>query len=215
MLRLSFWSKLMAKPLIVEFHGESVNFTLEKVDRSKLYGYVDTEVLDEAGKRCELATFAGNGHSIVGKGGTAIAYLSPSGHWRKRSELRAVDVHGQVITPVKSTFDAPVKLEAKATVDEFLSHNINLIYRLTPDEDHAALKKELQDGTIFHFPFSYRGGLEASAGFLLQGSDGNIFLCVGTPTAIEYVGLKATAAIVTEDEPAPAEEDDLLDFSVV
>lgn len=151
----------MAKQLNLVFQGESVNFDLEKVDRTKLYGYVETEVVDEAGKPCELATLIGDGHSIVGKGGTAIAYLSPTGQWRKKSDLKAVDLFGKVIVPVKSTFDAPVTLEKQATIDDYLSHNINLIYRLTPDEEHPALMSELKKGTIFQFPFSYRGGLEA------------------------------------------------------
>jgi hypothetical protein len=205
----------MAKPLIVEYQGQSVNLTLEKVERSKLYGYVETEVVDEAGKPCELATLTGDGHSIVGKGGSAIATLSPTGLWRKRSTLSPIDIQGDVITPVKSTFDAPVKLDTEATIDDYLSHNIHLIYHLVPDEELPELLTELQAGKIFQFPFSYRGGLVASAGFLLLGSDGNIFLCVGSPTAIEFVGLKTTAAILVEEEAAPVEEEDLLDFSLV
>ena len=209
------WGSVMAKPLIVEFHGKPLNLTLEKVERSKLYGYVETEVVDESGKRCELATITGDGHSIVGKGGTALAYLSTNGLWRDKAALKAVDVHGQVIAPVKSTFDAPVTLEKKATIEDLLTHNIHLIYRLTADGDDAELKRELHDGTIFQFPFSYRGGLEASAGFLLLGSDHNIFLCVGAPTKLEFVGMKATAAVVPDEQVAPAEEEDLLDFSLV
>jgi hypothetical protein len=49
---------------------------------------------------------------------------------------------------------------------------------------------------------------------LLLGSDGHLFLCVGVLTAIEYVGLKATAPILVEEEEASA-EDDSLDFSLV
>lgn len=205
----------MAKPLVVEFEGETINLSLDKVERAKLYGYVETEVVDEAGKRCELATLTGDGHSIVGKGGTALGYLSPNGLWRKKSDLKAVDVNGNVITPVKSSFDAPITLDTKATIDEYLSHNINTIYCLTPEIVSDALKDELATGTIFQFSFSYRGGLEPSVGFLLQGSDGNMFMCVGSKTAIEFVGLKATAAIIADDEAAPAEEEDMLDFSLV
>ena len=205
----------MAKPLTVVFHGETVNLDLRKVERSKLYGYVETEVVDDAGKPCELATLIADGHSIVGKGGTALAYFTPEGLWRKKADLKAVDIHGATIVPVKSTFDAPVPLGETATVDEYLTHNIHLIYLLTPDEPDTPLADELKAGTIFKFPFSYRGGLEASAGFLLNGSDGNSFLCVGTPTAAEYVDLKATAAVVPDDDESAAVEDDALDFSLV
>jgi len=205
----------MAKPLTVIFNGETVNFDLRKVERSKLYGYVETEVVDDSGKPCELATLIADGHSIVGKGGTALAYFTPEGLWRKKSELKAVDIHGNTVVPVKSTFDNPVTLDATATIDEYLSHNIHLIYLLSPDGASDALVAELRAGTIFRFPFSYRGGLEASAGFLLHGSDGNTFLCVGAPTAAEYVDLKATAAVVPDADEPDAVEDGALDFSLV
>jgi hypothetical protein len=205
----------MAKPLTVTFQGQTIDLALEKIDRSKLYGYVDTEVVDESGKPCDLAVLTGDGHSIVGKGGTAIAYLSQDGQWRRKAELRPVDVHGKVITPVKSTFDAPVPLEKKAAIDDYLSHNIHLVYRLTADSEPTALMQELRSGTVFQFPFSYRGGVEASAGFLLLGADGNLFLCVGTPTALEFIGLRATAAVVPDETEAAADDDEALDFSLV
>src|SRR5262245_61199497 len=116
----------MAKPLVFEFRGQSIEVALEKIDRAKLYGYLDTEVQDEAGKQCELATLLGDGHSIVGKGGSALVYLSADGLWRTRAELQPVDVQGKPITPVKSSFDAPITLSETVTVDDFLSHNIHL-----------------------------------------------------------------------------------------
>ena len=204
----------MAKPLSVEFHGEVFELDLEKVDRTKLYGYVESEVLDENGKRCEIGTLTGDGHSIVGKGGTALAYLSPDGLWRKKTELQPVDRQGALIPPVKSTFDATVALDRTVSIDDFLTHNIHLIYRLKAEQEPTALMSELKKGTIFQFPFSYRGGVEASAGFLLLGSDGNVFLLVGTPTDIEFIGLKSPAAIVDGND-ASADDDDLLDFSMV
>lgn len=205
----------MAKPLVVELRGQSFDLQLEKVDRTKLYGFVEAEVQDEAGRPCEVGTLTGDGHSIVGRGGSAIAYLSPDGLWRKKTDLRPVDPAGQPIPPVRSTFDAPVSLDRTATIDEYLSHNIHLIYRLTSEQEPAELRDELKKGTIFQFPFSYRGGIEASAGFLLQAADGNIFLCVGSPTKIEFIGLKTAAPVPTEEPGADADEEDLLDFSIV
>lgn len=205
----------MAKPLTVEYQGKLIDLTLEKVDRARLYGYVETEVLDEHGNRCEMATLTADGHSIVGKGGIALAHLTQDGLWRKKAELRPVDVHGKDLTPVRSSFDAPVKLERTATLDEYLSHNIHLIYRLVPDREHPALVAELQRGTIFAFPFSFRGGVEASAGHLLRGSDGNLFLCVGSPAALEFVSLEAITAVADGDDSDDADEEGALDFNMV
>jgi hypothetical protein len=205
----------MAKPLVFEYRGRPVEVALEKIDRARLYGYVDVEVQDESGKRCELATLLGDGHSIVGRGGSAIAYLSADGLWRTRAELRPVDPEGRPITPVKSSFDAPISLAETATVDEFLSHNVHLIYRVVPAAEEPALTAELKAGTVYRFPFSYRGGVDASPAFLLIGADGTPFLCVGTPTAIEFVGPAATAPAVADDTAAGEEDDDALDFSLV
>lgn len=204
----------MPKPLVVQHKGNALSLNLEKVDRSKLYGYVDSEVLDEQGRRCELATLNGDGRTLVGKGGTALGLLSPNGQWRDRGALQAVDQSGAALTPVKSTFDAPVPLEKKASIDEYLAHNIQTVYHLAPEGDPAELIAELRSGTIYTFPFSYRGGLEAHAGFLLLGADGNMFLAVGDLPNFQFVGLKQSAALA-EDETDGAEEDDSLDFGMM
>jgi len=203
----------VAKPLAFEFCDRSVEVGLEKVDRTKLYGWVDVEVQDDAGRPCELATLVGDGHSVVGKGGTAIAYLTADGLWTTRAELRPVDANGQPVTPVKSSFDAPIKLDATATPDEFLEHNVHLIYQVVPTTGFDELLAELTAGTIYHFPFSYRGGVEASPAFLLLGGDGTPFLCVGAATALEFVGPAATAPAA--EESADAGDEDALDFSLV
>ncbi len=205
----------MAKPLTVVFEGETINLGLSKVDRDKLYGYSDLEVVDDAGKPCELATLISDGHSIVGKGGTALAYLTEDGHWRKKAELKAFDPDNKPITPVKSTFDNPVTLDTTATTDEYLSHNIHAIYQLTPDEVSEPLQESLAAGTIYTFPFSFRGGLEANAGFLLQGSDGNPFLCVGGRTDLEFLGLDEVAPAVADADEPLGEDDDAIDFSMM
>jgi hypothetical protein len=206
----------MARPLVFEFRGGSIAVALEKIDRTKLYGFVETEVQDETGKKCELGTLLGDGHSIVGKGGSALAYLSADGLWCTRSELRPVDPSGRPLTPVKSSFDAPIVLGETATIDEFLSHNVHLIYQVVPAAEAPELLGELRKGTIFRFPFSYRGGVEASPAFLLLTADGNPFLCVGAPTALEFVGPAATApAVAPEETAADGEDEDALDFSMV
>ena len=94
-----------------------------------------------------------------------------------------------------------------------MQHNIRLVYQLQTDDDSSDLMQELKRGTIFTFPYSYRGGLEADSAFVLLGDDGNIFLAVGNPTKVEFIGLQQTAAVVEED--SEAEEMDLMDFDMI
>lgn len=204
----------MAKPLIFRFGDGEISFNLTKIDRSKLYGSREVEVLDEQGGTCELATLAGDGRTVVGRGGTGIGYLAPDGIWCEKSKLAAVDLEGNAIEPVPSSFSASIPLVETSSVDEYLEHNIRSIYSLQTDDDASALLEELRKGTVFKFPYSYRGGLESDAGFLLAGADDAVFLAVGNPTNVEFVGLQQTAAVVEEEEGAE-DEAGAIDFDMI
>ena len=182
----------MAKPLVFQWGDADLTFSLAKVDRSKLYGYKEVEVLDEDGNQCELATLADDGRTLVGRGGTGMGYVDADGRWCEKSALRPVDLEGSEIEPVASSFSAPIKLFETVSADDYLSHNIRLVYQLETEADDDSLVDELKRGTIFSFPYSYRGGLEADAGFLLMGDDGNLFLAVGQPTKVEFIALQQT-----------------------
>jgi hypothetical protein len=174
----------MAKPLVFQLGDKDLSFTLNKVDRSKLYGYKEVEVLDDHGRRCELATIANDGRTVVGVGGTGLGQVSADGLWSEKSQLKPIDLDGQEIKPVASSFSAPVKLFDTASIEQYLNHNIRSVYQLESADDTSELLLELKRGTIFSFPYSYRGGLEADAGFLLLSDDNHIFLAVGNPTKV-------------------------------
>ena len=203
----------MAKPLVFQWGEDDLSFTLSKIDRSKLYGYKEVEVLDEDGNRCELATLADDGRTVVGRGGTGIGQVDADGCWTDKSQLIPVNLEGDEIQPVASSFSAPIKLFETVSVEEYLSHNIRLVYQLETDDEMDSLIDDLKRGTIFSFPYSYRGGLEADAGFLLLGEGGDIFLAVGNPTKVEFIGLAQPAAAV-EDEDG-TDETDLMDFDMI
>lgn len=205
--------------LQLQFQGTSVACGLDKIDRSKLYGYIDSEVLDEQQRPCRLATLASDGRTLMPSGGVALAYVSPGGLWRDKSDLKAVNLEGQPIEPVISTFKAPVDLTQAATAEDVLDHNIRMSYLLTPEGDGAAfppaLVSELAAGKIYTFPFSYRGGLTADTAFLMQGHDGSIWLLVGKKTHIQLISFEQQAALADEsgaEEDAEAEE---IDFGMM
>lgn len=202
----------MAKPLVFHFNDSDFAFGLNKVDRSRLYGYKEVEVLDEKGRKCELATLGGDGHTVIGRGGSSFAQLSVDGEWCDKSALKPVDTEGREITPVPSSYSAPVNLTEPTTVADYLQHNIRLVYVLEPEGDASPLYEELKGGAIYRFPYSYRGGLEADAGFLIQGADGNFFMAVGNPTRVEFVG---PTQITTVEEEVDADDAGMMDFDMI
>lgn len=205
--------------LQLQYHGASIACDLSKVDRSKLYGYIDTEVLDEQQRPCRLATLASDGRTLLPSGGVALAYISPNGLWREKSDLKAVDLEGKDIQPVISTFKAPITLDQTATAEDLLDHNIRMSYLLTPEGEAAefppALLAALAEGKMFTFPFSYRGGLTADTAFLLQGQDGSIWMLAGKKTNIQLVSFEQQAALADEADTEEDDESEEIDFGMM
>jgi hypothetical protein len=203
----------VAKPLVLQYGDRDIAFTLNKVDRSKLYGYKELEVLAEDGQRCDLATLADDGCTVVGRGGTGLGQVAADGLWCDKEKLKPIDPDGKEIEPVASSFTAPIRLFETATVADYFSHNIRLVYHVTTEDPVEDLVEELKKGTVFSFPYSYRGGLTADAGFLLMGEDHEIFLAVGNPTRLEFIGLQQLAAV--DDAEDVEEDEESMDFDMI
>lgn len=204
----------MAKPLVFQLGEHEISFAMHKVDRSKLYGFKEIQALDESDHVCQLATLAGDGCTLIGKGGTGLLWLDADGAWCDKSQLVPVDKDGNKIEPVPSSFSEPIQLFDTATVDQYLEHNIRLVYAVEALDAADDLIAELNRGTIFTFPYSYRGGLEADAGFLLTNEAGEVMMAVGTPTQVEFIGMAAPAATV-EDAEGDQEDVDIMDFDMI
>jgi hypothetical protein len=159
-----------------------------------------------------MATLA-DGQNVIGSGGGALVMLTPEGNWVDKKALTPADSQGKRIEPVPSSYSAPVPLEKKVSIDEYLSHNIRAVYQISSDVDFSPLMDELKKGTIFQFPYSFRGGLEPDAGFLLLNAEGIPFIAIGSPTKLEFGGLPQTAAVAEEE--TTEEEEEALDFSMM
>ncbi len=205
----------MAKSLVFEFNGERIEFEMRKVDRSKLYGFKTLEVLDENEQPCELATLSDDGKTLIGKGGTGIGYLTADGNWSDKTDLKPVNIEGEEIIPVPSSFAAPIELVQTVDIEVYLNHNIRLIYLLEPESVNQELHQQLMDGSIFKFPYSYRGGLEPDAGFLIMNEQNQVFFLIGDETSIEYVGLQQASTPVQDDTDESGGTDDLMNFGMI
>lgn len=201
--------------LQLEHKGDAVNCGISKVDRSKLYGYVKTEILDDQGRVCSAATLASDGRTLIPSGGVALAYVSPTGAWRDKKELQAVDMSGDPIESVTSTFKEVVDLTEESSVENLLDHNIRMIYELAPDEESdfpVSLINDLQSGKIYTFPFSYRGGLTADTAFILEGDDETVWMLIGKKTDVHYISYEQAKGVAETEESE--EEDEDLDFNM-
>jgi hypothetical protein len=198
----------MARSLNFEFEGQQFALELLKVDREKLYGDVALESFDDKGKLCELVTLARDGRTIISTGGTASGYIDEDGMWVERDALTAVNAKGEKLNTVPATFDLTTALTRKVSIESYLDHEIRLSYLLAPADSslNPAFAKALADGAIFEIDFSYRGGSFADPAFLLGGDEGTVWLMIGEPGDVEFVGF-SQAAICAANAQAETEDD--------
>jgi hypothetical protein len=205
----------MAKPLVFQWRDRPISFQMAKVDRARLYGFKESEVLNDQGQRCELATLAQDGQTVVGRGGTAFGTVTVDGTWIEKSQLKPVDPTGQPIQPVASSFAAPGPLVEQVSPEEYLDCAVRAVYLMETADDIGPLAEELAQGTIYRFPYSFRGGLEPDQGFLLANAEGKIFCAIGKPVKVEFIGLAQAAAVVEDEDAESEEEADAMDFSMM
>ena len=208
----------MPRSLAFSFKDATFDAQIIKVDRTHLYGSVSVETDTMDGERCDVATLAVDGKTLIPTGGTAMGYVNPDGEWVERDELQPVDLSGEPVDEVESSFDAPIALDTECEADVFLNHNVRLVYRLKTDTElPKAIIKKLQAGTIYQFGFSYRGGVGYDPAFVLADNNDNIWMMVTTPNDIQSVGLEQAAICYGEslDEDTEDEDADTIDFNML
>ena len=184
----------MARSLAFDFKGSEFALEIHKVDRSKLYGEVIIETLDPDGERCELASLARDGKTIIPMGGTASGYLNQDGEWVDRNALQPVNPDGEKLNEVPSSFNITTKLGEPVSIEDYLDHAIRLAYVLKPkDSLDPTFEKSLKEGAIYEVPFSYRGGAFADPAFLLADEKGNIWMMIGEPGQVDFLGFEQAA----------------------
>ncbi len=200
----------MAKP--IQFTGAGINCTaqIEKVDRDKVYGWVDTQVFDDKGAVCVTASLLEDGKTLIPAGGFALKLLSSDGNEVARKDLIAKNADGEVLEQIPSVFDRTVTLRPNATIEDYLDLQVKVVYQLTvesgKDELMAALSTQ-----FLSFDFNYRAGYEVDTGFLIV-ADGQIFAVIGKPALFEFIKLETPPVM---DEQDAGEEDESLDFGML
>ena len=206
----------MPRALKFSYDNDEFECELNKIDRTKLYGSVDIKTKDSEGNPCGLATLANDGKTLIPYGGTAIGYVNADGLWVERSELSPVNLSGEKLDTLPSSFDLTIELKREASLEEFLDCGARLCYLLGTNNDlPAALVKVLVAGTIFRFDFLYREGVTADPAFILATADEKIWMMVGNPSQIDFVGLDQAAVTFAGEADDVDDEIDEFDFEML
>jgi len=198
----------MAKNLVLSLDGKEFEVVLTRIDRDDLYGKVEVEAFDEKGKPAVLKVLAADGKTLIEKGGTALEVVNEKGDSIDRTDLTPVDLDGDEITRVESSFNQPNKLK-KAELDDYLGLVVKSVYLLdaTEESDIQYLHDHLGAKQLFSFPFSYRGGIEHDAAYVL-GDGKDAFMVTGKDGNVEYLKLNQ-AGVLSSNEEQDISADDI------
>jgi len=178
-------------PRIIEImhNGKTSNFTLTKINRSRLYGSKRRIAVDAHGQECSRAALTRDGRHILPNGGSAMLYLDEQGDVVERNQLRAIDPEGDVIKPGESTPDAALEVVQAGEAAEVLECGITHVYALEPVFICAELEASLSQGAIYRLPFPTPTGSNNRQSFLLGNNTGYFLLLCCERTGFEFIGL--------------------------
>jgi len=191
-------------------NGQSIIAELKKVDRKKIYGWSTIEVFDEGGSECKIAGLA-DGRYVLPSGSTSLVSLNSKGEAVSKSELVGVDNQGKVVAMVPSIYDEKVVLR-EASIDEYLSVAVKVVYQLNIEENKEVLLSELNAGKIYYFVFNYRADYEGDDAYLIS-NENEIFAVTGKIAEMEFIGLQDNEQELVPEETETEAEDDM-DFAM-
>ena len=199
----------MAKELIFQLSGTAFPASPVKLERKKIYGWTDTVATDRDGEVCKSAYLSPDDSLIIPAAGLKLATVDAEGRWVDKSELKAFSEDGEHELPIlPSSFDSPIELKTKASIEEFLDNDWESVYQLVNPELAAAVGDD-----IFKFEFSFRGGVNRNDGYLMN-TPGGLFLFAGDKQDFQMLSLADETTIDDTENPVEEGLDDL-DFSML
>lgn len=202
----------MAKNLTFSINKSTYSAGITKLDRDKIYGFVEEQILDKNGNLCSSGALLDDGQTLVLTGATAMKTVTDNNAEVDKKALKTVYMDGKDAILVPSSYEGTIEL-VKATMDDLFNLEVNSVYQLTWEDAVAksSMLKELEGGNLFRFVFNYRADYEGADAILLSAQN-EIFVLTGRLLEFEYLENK-TAAPIAEVENAEQEEE--VDFGML
>ena len=200
----------------IQFVAGKLKFAaaLTKIDRDKVYGFIEVKVNDDKGNPCIMGSLLDDGRTLVLNGATAHKTVDTSFNEIDKKELKVVyhDEKDAVLVP--SSYEGEVNLN-EATLEDFFNLEITTVYQL--DFEDSTQKKSvsdyLTDVKVARFVFNYRADYEGADAILISNTHG-IFALTGR--IIDFPYLENKLAPIAEnlvEETVEGEEE--LDFGML
>ena len=185
---------------------------LNKVDRDKVYGYVEEVVLDTQGKPCSTGSLLDDGQTLVLSGATALKTVDANNAEVDKKTLKTVYLDGKDATLIPSSYDGEIEL-AKGDLDDLFNLEVTTVYQLILEDatSKTAMLNLLEGGNVFQFVFNYRADYEGADALVLS-SQNEIFVLTGRMLEFDFLENKSATPLVEEFVEESEEE---MDFGML
>ena len=197
----------MAKNINFKSGQKSWAAAITKVDRDKVYGYVEEVVTDANGKPCVLAGLLDDGSTVVLPGATAMKTVDPDNREVDKKTLRTVYLDGRDAELIPSSYDGDVSLQS-ATMDDLFDLEVTAVYQLNfeGDDDKKSALEVLKADPVMRFVFNYRADYEGADALMIAAQD-EVFLLTGRKLEFTYLRNEVVPVIVEIEETTEEDTD--------
>jgi hypothetical protein len=203
----------MAKNLTFVIDKQSFVAGITKVDRDKVYGFVQEVVSDKSGNTCSIGNLLDDGQTLIFSGSTALKTVDKNNLEVDKKSLKTVYLDGKDATLIPSSYDGEIVL-SKASMDDLFNLEVTTVYQLTWEDaaSKASMLKLLEAGNVYQFVFNYRADYEGADALVLS-SHNEIFILTGKMLEFEY--LENKSAIPPVEETPLEETEEEVDFGML
>ena len=169
----------MGKNIHFVIEGKSWSAGISKVDRNKVYGYVEEIISDSNGELCSVASILEDGQTIIVSGATALKTVDAENKEISKDAIKIVNLDGSDAVLVPSSYDTDAVL-TPGTLDDLFNLEITSVYQLVWDDEVAKLDliSYLNTNKVLKFVFNYRADYEGADAVLITGQN-QVFALTG------------------------------------
>jgi hypothetical protein len=203
----------MAKNLNFIVGKNSFEAGITKVEREKVYGYVEEVVLDRNGNVSSSGNLLDDGQTLILSGETALKIVNEKNEEIDKKSLKTVYMDGKDAVLVPSSYDTPIQLN-EASMDDLFNLEVSTIYQLNFEDSSSkeSFLKLLSGDKVYRFVFNYRADYEGADAIILTAQN-QVFILTGRILEFEYLENKTITSVVEiQDE---LQEDEEMDFGML
>jgi hypothetical protein len=199
----------------IQFNAGKLTFaaSLTKVDRDKVYGFIEVKVNDDKGNPCTMGSILDDGKTLILNGATANKTVDASFNELDKKELKVVYQDGKDAVLVPSSYEGEVLL-TETSLDDLFNLEVASVYQLDFEDDlqKKSVSDFLASGKVARFLFNYRADYEGADAILIANANG-IFALTGR--IIDFPFLKNEVKLVSETLVEQPIEEEGMDFGML